>query len=134
MAVIERLLEVLKHDNIAIGYDCGCKFKKTLARSMIGPLTRARGVQFVVGLFYGHAHNCECQLYNLPTYKTGMGLSALENCELYFSKSNALASVVRHSTMFHQHQTMSSYFQHMDQIETFQQWSKYFAVSCLKTY
>ncbi|KAF8887918.1 hypothetical protein CPB85DRAFT_1441633 [Mucidula mucida] len=110
LTLIERLLEVIKLHKIVIGYNCGCKFKKALARSMLGPVTKDQVVKFVVGLFHGHAHN-------------RVGLNAFENCESYFSKLNALAPVVRHSLTFHQHQTVWTYMQHMDEVETFQRWT-----------
>lgn len=105
---------------MCIGYDCGCKTAKTVSRSPLGPLAKSHFLKFVVGLFHGHAHNRLCQLFNLPTYVEGMGLENFEGCERLFSKSNALAAVVRHSSSFHRHQAIRSYFEHMDEIETFQ--------------
>ena len=55
----------------------------------------------LVGVFHGHAHCQLCQLENLATYINGLGLEDLETCERTFSKSNALATMTRHASMFH---------------------------------
>ncbi|KAF8912259.1 hypothetical protein CPB85DRAFT_1252735 [Mucidula mucida] len=119
LAVIERLLDVLQ-DNLCMGYDCGCKFKKTVARSSLGPSAGVHRLKFVVGLFHGHAHARSCQLFHLGTYIEGMGLEDHETCERFFAKSNVLAPIVRHSSAFHRHQAIRTYFEHMDEIESFQ--------------
>lgn len=107
-----------------MGYDCGCKFKKTVARSSLGPSAGVHCLKFVVGLFHGHAHARSCQLFHLGTYIEGMGLEDHETCKRFFAKSNALAPIVRHSSAFHRHQAIRTYFEHMDEIESFQALSK----------
>ncbi|KAG1861278.1 hypothetical protein F4604DRAFT_2033679 [Suillus subluteus] len=50
--------------------------------------------------------------YHLTTYVDGLGLEDLEGCERMFSKSNALASSVRYTSVFHWHQAIAHYFEH----------------------
>jgi Kyakuja-Dileera-Zisupton transposase len=102
-----------------MGYDIGCGFETTLASSSLGPLTKSMNFRSLVGLFHGHAHNRICQLRNLGTYVKGLGLEDLEGCEWLFSKLNALASLIRYSSRFHQHQALSSYFAHLDHFDTY---------------
>ncbi|KAF8210249.1 hypothetical protein K438DRAFT_1570121 [Mycena galopus ATCC 62051] len=61
-----------------------------------------------------------CQLKNLSTYVRGMGLEDLEECESFFSKSNALASTTRYATAFHRQQAITSYLKHTDTTDTYQ--------------
>ncbi len=107
-----------------MGYDCGCKFKKTVAHSSLGPSAGVHHLKFVVGLFHEHAHARSCQLFHLGTYIEGMGLEDHKTCERFFAKSNVLAPIVRHSSAFHRHQAIRTYFEHMDEIESFQALSK----------
>jgi hypothetical protein len=79
----------------------------------------------LVNAFHGHAHRRLCQLDNLATYTDGLGLEDLEGCERAFSKSNALASSVRHASTFHRKQSIVSYFEHNDLSEIYQNISKY---------
>ena len=53
-----------------------------------------------------------------------MGLEDLEGGERYFSKSNALASSIRHASVFHRKQKIVEFAKHMDQNETYQNLSK----------
>lgn len=118
LAVVEILLEVFGAD-LGGGYDIGCKFKKTLARSDLGPQAQELGYKALVGSFHGHAHNRLCQLRFLATYIKGMGLEDLEGCERFFSKSNALASSLRYASVFHRQQKMVEFMKHMDNFETY---------------
>ena len=77
------------------GYDVACKFSATIRRVPLGELAQKMGFCCVVRLFHGHSHNRLCQLHCLPTYITETGLEDFENCEPYFSCSNALAGVKR---------------------------------------
>jgi len=69
--------------------------------------------------FLRHAHGCLCQLSHLATYVEGLGLEDLEGCKHAFSKSNALASTVRYSGMFHRRQTIANYFEHNDEYNVY---------------
>jgi hypothetical protein len=57
-------------------------------------------------------------------YMKGVGLEALETCESFFSKSNALASTTRYATRFHRQQAITTYLKHADQFDTYQGLSK----------
>ena len=71
----------------------GCKFGKMVkVHPLLSKLTANNNHHAFIGAFHGHGHNQLCGLFNLMTYVKGMGLKALESCESFFSKLNALAS------------------------------------------
>ncbi|KAJ7321638.1 hypothetical protein DFH08DRAFT_1033595 [Mycena albidolilacea] len=110
-AVVNHLLNVI--GQVAVGYDIGCKFGKMVnAHPVLGPLAREKGFKSLVGTFHRHAHNRRCQLCHLATYVEGVGLEDLEECESFFSKSNALAPCTRYATAFHRRQAIVSYLKH----------------------
>ena len=118
MACTAKLLETFGAD-LGGGYDIGCKFQETLNSSPLGLLVWQLNHSSLVGAFHRHAHNRICQLSNLATYRKGLGSSALENCESYFSKSNELAASIRHASAFHRWQMISTYMKHNDMFETY---------------
>ncbi|KAJ6569306.1 hypothetical protein B0H19DRAFT_939602, partial [Mycena capillaripes] len=61
-----------------------------------------------------------CQLDNLSTYVKGVGLEPLEDCESFFSKSNALASTTRYASRFHRQQAITTYMKHTNTFDTYQ--------------
>lgn len=121
LAIVEALLDAFG-PNIGGGYDIGCKFGMTLARSELGPRARELHYQALVGSFHGHAHNRLCQLRNLATYVPGMGVEDLECCKRFFS--NALASSLWYTSIFHRQQKIVKYIKHNDSFEVFQNLSK----------
>ncbi|KAH6906938.1 hypothetical protein BKA70DRAFT_1372270 [Coprinopsis sp. MPI-PUGE-AT-0042] len=123
LAASEAVMDAYGPDIIG-GFDTGCRFKKTLATSPLGPRAKVERLNFVVGSFHGHAHNRRCQLVHLPTYVKGLGLSDLEMCERFFSKSNVLASSIRHASIFHRRQKIHDYVRHVDQVDTAQSLSE----------
>ncbi|KIJ58438.1 hypothetical protein HYDPIDRAFT_102653, partial [Hydnomerulius pinastri MD-312] len=137
VAIISKLLNAFGSD-LGGGYDIGCQFKTTLASSAIGTLAREKNHTCLVGAFHGHAHRRLCQLENLTTYISGLGLEDLETCERTFSKSNALASTVRYASIFHRKQAISGYFKHNDEYEIYGNLSKFLydnykqALECLR--
>ena len=94
MACVAKLLDAFGED-LGGGFDIGCKFKTTLAKSPLGARARELHHTCLVGGFHGHAHNRLCQLQHLAIYVKGLGLEDLEGCERAFSKSNALAGALR---------------------------------------
>ncbi|KAJ3553548.1 hypothetical protein NP233_g12617 [Leucocoprinus birnbaumii] len=124
LVIVEALLNAFGQ-KLGGGYDIGCRFGATLAKSALGE--RARDLQYtsLVGAFHGHAHNRLCQLSHLATYVEGMGLEDLEGCERFFSKSNALAASVRYASVFHRWQRIAEFIQHMDVAETSQNLSEF---------
>lgn len=123
LAITEKMLHTFG-PNLGGGYDIGCDFKKTIRSSALGPLASQLNHKSLVGAFHGHAHNRLCQLSHLATYTEGLGLEDLEGCERAFSKSNALASSTRYASPFHRLQSITTYFQHMDKLDTYQSLSK----------
>ena len=110
------------------GYDAGCKFGSTIATSPLGKCAKDLQYRSLVGSFHGHAHNRLCQLKFLATYVKGLGLEDLEGCERMFSKSNGLASSVRHASVFHRRQKIAGFMKHTDENETYQNLSTSFPI------
>ncbi|KAH7918250.1 hypothetical protein BV22DRAFT_1024902 [Leucogyrophana mollusca] len=124
LAVVLKLLDAFGED-LGGGYDIGCKFKTTLQNSSLGPRVRALNHTSLVPAFHGHAHRRLCQLLFLAIYVLGLGLEDLEGCERTFSKSNALTSAVRYTSVFHWRQAISLYFEHNDDYEVYQNLSNF---------
>ncbi|KAI0038697.1 hypothetical protein FA95DRAFT_1505189 [Auriscalpium vulgare] len=124
LAVTEKLLNTFGKD-LGGGYDIGCGFAGTLARSSVGPLARSLNHTSLVGAFHGHAHNRACQLKLLAIYVDGLGLEDLEGGERVFSKSNALAASLRYSSVFHRKQGIATFFRHSDVFETYRNLSTF---------
>ncbi|KAG1727459.1 uncharacterized protein EDB91DRAFT_1239526 [Suillus paluster] len=96
LAVVSKLLDVFGKD-LGGGYDIGC--------SILGQLA--------------HELNHTSLLDHLTTYVEGLRLEDLEGCERTFSKSNALTSSVRYSSIFHRRQAICNYFQHTDDFKVY---------------
>ncbi|EPQ50029.1 hypothetical protein GLOTRDRAFT_21641, partial [Gloeophyllum trabeum ATCC 11539] len=113
LATVNKILDVHGSD-IACGFDIGCAFEKTLAKSSLSPKVKDLRLRMVVGSFHGHAHNRGCQLGWHPLYVPGIGRADLEGCERVFSSSNALAPGTRHASKFHRHQAVEEHFAFWD--------------------
>ncbi|KAI6023157.1 hypothetical protein BKA83DRAFT_4053758 [Pisolithus microcarpus] len=124
LAVTSKLLDAFGSD-LGGGYDIGCRFKTTLASSILGERARSLNYTSLVIAFHGHAHNRLCQLDNLTTYVEGLGLEDLEGCECAFSKSNALAPSTRYASIFHRRQAIACYFEHNDEMEVYANLTKF---------
>lgn len=120
-----KILDIFGCD-LALGYDIGCRFQTTLAKSPLGDEARKNNHRCLVGAFHGHAHNRLCQSRFLATYVEGLGLEDLEGCERFFSKSNALASSTRYASSFHRRQAIAEYAGYTDKFETYQNLSMFF--------
>ncbi|KIM78404.1 hypothetical protein PILCRDRAFT_11120 [Piloderma croceum F 1598] len=96
LACVSKILDVFGPD-VRGGFDIGCRFKTTLAKSPLRP-----------------------RAHKLNYTSLGMGLKDLEGCERCFSKSNALASSLRYASIFHHKQAISTYFKHNDNMEVYQ--------------
>jgi len=119
LACVAKLLDAFGED-LGGGFDIGCKFKTTLAKSPLGRRASELRHTCLVGAFHGHAHNRLCQLQHLAVYVKGLGLEDLEGCERAFSKSNALAAALRYASIFHRKQAIAAYFSHNDTFEVYQ--------------
>ncbi|KAF7305454.1 hypothetical protein HMN09_00798100 [Mycena chlorophos] len=101
-----------------LGYDIGCKFEQWVyEHPLVCKLAKEKGFSAVVGAFHITGHLRQCQLRNMPLYRDGMGLDAVENAENIFSKSNALAGTTRHASTFHCRQDIVNYFSHSDNFD-----------------
>ncbi|KAJ6535312.1 hypothetical protein B0H10DRAFT_1685182, partial [Mycena sp. CBHHK59/15] len=122
-AIVNHLLRVL--GKLGLGYDIGCKFGKMVRMHPgLSQLALDTGFKSLVGAFHGCAHGRSCQVRNLATYVSGVGQEALEGCESFFSKSNALASSTRYASVFHRQQSITTYGRgrdfHTDTFDTYQ--------------
>ena len=122
LAIVNKLIDIFGQD-LALGYDIGCRFKTTI-NNALGEKARLNRHTCLVGAFHGHAHNRLCQLSFLTTYVEGLGLEDLEGCERFLSKSNALASFTRYSSVFHRRQAIVEYSKHNDAFEIYANLSK----------
>ena len=80
LATVHKLLTHLG-DGLGVGYDCGCKFGKTVMKSSLKDLATMLWYWSLIGLFHGHVHNRLCQLDSLGTYVKHLGLEDLETCK-----------------------------------------------------
>ncbi|KAJ7113683.1 hypothetical protein C8R43DRAFT_1091391 [Mycena crocata] len=118
-AVAAHLMRVL--GPMGLGYDIGCKFAKMVrAHPTLASLARDTDFRALVGAFHGAGHNRKCQTRNLTMYVPGVGTEPLEGCEIFFSKSNNLASTTRYATRFHRQQAIVSYLDHADACDAYQ--------------
>ncbi|RDB14988.1 hypothetical protein Hypma_016140 [Hypsizygus marmoreus] len=108
LAVVEVLLDAFSVC-LGGGYDIGCKFGTTFDRSPLGPLAR----------------ELEYKLSYIAKYVKEMGLEDLEECERFFSKSNALAPSMRYASVFHRKQWIHEFIKHMDKMDTYQNLSEF---------
>jgi hypothetical protein len=113
LAVLNRLFE-LYGPNLALGYDIACAFMKTVANSSLGVKAKQLRLRGVVPAFHGHAHNRGCQVHWHPRYIPGIGIEDFEECERFFSGSNALAACTRLSSEFHRRQQILEYINFHD--------------------
>lgn len=110
LALLAKLQNVYPGSKL-VGYDIGCAYKKTAAKSSFGPTLKA---QFVIPSMHGYAHNRACQLGHHPKYIMGAGLEDFEGCERVFSASNECARLSRHATTFHRLQSIDAHFKQWD--------------------
>ena len=128
LAMVDKMLKTFG-PNQGAGYDTGCQFGTTLANSALGPRAKELNYTQLIDAFYGHAHRCLCQLQHLATYQKGLGLEDLGVCKRAFSHSNALGGVVRHMSAFHRKQAIVNYFTYTDDLDTYQNLSKFSFIS-----
>ncbi|KAG2120417.1 uncharacterized protein F5147DRAFT_785148 [Suillus discolor] len=113
LATTNKILDVYGPHS-ATGYDIGCSYSTTVARSSISAKAASLQHRFLVNSFHGHAHNRRCQLEFHPLYQKGLGLEDLETCERIFSASNAVSPVIRHAAYFHWLQFIDLHFDQWD--------------------
>ncbi|KZV79485.1 hypothetical protein EXIGLDRAFT_631945 [Exidia glandulosa HHB12029] len=116
LALVAKMLELVAAVQRA-GYDIGCGFRATLAKSSIGALARALGFDSLTNAFHGHAHHRLCQLRHHPLVSSGVGLEDFETCERVFSESNDVARTIRFATHFHWRQYLDMHFHHWDDVK-----------------
>ncbi|KAJ7711407.1 hypothetical protein DFH07DRAFT_1021509 [Mycena maculata] len=118
LSLTAHILNIL--GEVALAYDIGCKYKKLVkAHPLLKELAADKNFRALVGAFHGYGHGCLCGLENFMTYVEGVGLEAGEGCEIFFSKSNALASTTRYASWFHRQQAITTYLKHVDTFETY---------------
>ncbi|KAJ7738682.1 hypothetical protein DFH07DRAFT_870478 [Mycena maculata] len=118
LLITAHILNVL--GEVGLAYDVRCKHGKTVrAHPALRQLALDKNFRSLVGAFHGHGHNRLCGLRNLMTYVEGVGLEAGEGCEIFFSKSKALASTTRYASRFHRQQSITTYLKHTDTFDTY---------------
>jgi Kyakuja-Dileera-Zisupton transposase len=105
---INQALDVFD-DGLEIGYDIGCSFSATIAKSSIAQKAHNKNLCLVVPAFYGCAHRRLCQLFFHPLYVTGFGIEDLETAERIFASFNGLANTTHHASRFHCLQAIDLY-------------------------
>ncbi|KAH9972566.1 hypothetical protein BGW80DRAFT_1119934, partial [Lactifluus volemus] len=113
LATINQALDVFD-DRLGIGYDIGCSFSATIAKSSIAQKARDKNLRLVVPAFHGYAHKRLCQLSFHPLYVTGFGIEDLETAERIFASFNGLANTTRHASRFHRLQAIDLYARQHD--------------------
>ena len=102
-------------ENVVIGSDIACTFRKTAQSSSLGPDIARKSVTFVVNAFHGYTHNWACQLKNHPNVTEGIGLEDLETMEREFSRSNHLAPITRFASAYRRRLLIEAYFRQWDE-------------------
>ncbi|KAJ7068499.1 hypothetical protein C8F01DRAFT_1017912 [Mycena amicta] len=115
-AIVDHLVRVL--GPFGMGYDIGCSFGAAVRKHPVLRQVAHRCI-FIVGSFHGPGHSRRCQVKYLPRYRTGFGLEPMENCESYFSKSNALAATTRYAMRFRRQQAIVNYMKHTDTADAY---------------
>ncbi|KAI9061959.1 hypothetical protein FKP32DRAFT_1574922 [Trametes sanguinea] len=99
----------------AIGYDIGCSFCGTIARSSLGPEFKRLGYRCCVNAFHGYSHSHRCQTQHHPSVIEGAGLEDWETMERVFSESNQLAVITRYASAYHRHVAIDMHFKQWDE-------------------
>ena len=102
---------------VKCGYDIRCDLHKTLHKSSLADLIKAKDFSIIVPSFHGHSHNRKCQISWHPLYNKGVGKEDFEGCERCFAESNALASSTRLATPFHRHQTINDWLSYWAELK-----------------
>jgi 5-formyltetrahydrofolate cyclo-ligase len=110
---MDRALNVFE-DRLGIGYDIGCSFTATIAKSSIARKARNKGLRVVMPTFHGYAHKRLCQLSFHPLYVTGFGIEDLETAERIFASFNGLANITRYASRFHRIQAIDLFSRQHD--------------------
>uniref|UniRef100_A0A0W0GB76 Uncharacterized protein n=1 Tax=Moniliophthora roreri TaxID=221103 RepID=A0A0W0GB76_MONRR len=84
--------------SLGVGYNIACHLVNLLMRSLLGKMAEEEQVKLLMGILHGYGHKRLCQLDFLMIYILGAGNEDLEVCEQFFSITNGLAPVVRHSS------------------------------------
>ncbi|GAW02457.1 hypothetical protein LENED_004115 [Lentinula edodes] len=100
LAITAKALEVFG-ENLLIGYDIGCSFSETIAKTSLNEAFQKKKCHTCVNAFHGYSHNTLCQQSFHLTHIKGMGLEDLETLERIFSQSNQLAAVTRYMSRYH---------------------------------
>ena len=108
------LLEVLE-EALLVGYDIGCTFGGTIAKSSLGEKFATRGCRSCVNAFHGYSHSHKCQTVHHPSVIKGAGLADMEGMERVFSWSNVLAPVIRYASKYLRRVLIDLLFQQWDE-------------------
>ncbi|KAF9018429.1 hypothetical protein BDP27DRAFT_1473070 [Rhodocollybia butyracea] len=113
LAILAKALQVFG-ERFMFGYDIGCSFSETIAKTSLNDAFQEKRCQCCVNAFHGYSHNAICQQCFHPIHIPGMGLEDLETLERVFSLSNQLASVTRYMSPYRRRVFIDLYFQQWD--------------------
>ncbi|KAF9058384.1 hypothetical protein BDP27DRAFT_1241338, partial [Rhodocollybia butyracea] len=114
LSIVAKALQVFDDEQFIVGYDIGCSFSETVAKTSLNEPFQAKRCRFCVNAFHGYSHNAFCQQFFHPTHIKGMGLEDLETLERIFALSNQLASVTRYMSPYRRRVFIDLYFQQWD--------------------
>jgi hypothetical protein len=110
LAMVKKITDILG-ERILIGYDIGCSFQSTVARSRLQSSFSASKSRFCVPSFHGFAHKYDCQLHFHPMFISGAGIEDFEGTERVWNSSNNCARITRHATPFRRRRVLHHHFQ-----------------------
>ncbi|KAF9064137.1 hypothetical protein BDP27DRAFT_1384814 [Rhodocollybia butyracea] len=102
LSIVAKALQVFDDKQFIVGYDIGCSFSKTVAKTSLNEPFQAKRCRFLRQCFFH------------PTHIKGMGLKDLETLERIFALSNQLASVTRYMSPYCRRVFINLYFQQWD--------------------
>ncbi|KAG8717226.1 hypothetical protein FRC09_014581 [Ceratobasidium sp. 395] len=100
---------------ILIGYDIACQHCGTAHNHPLTcDLVRENETAYANGAFHGYAHERPCQLLWHPLWRDGAGMEDFEECERFFSHSNAVARCTQHGSKYNRRQQIHQHMESSD--------------------
>ncbi|EJU02369.1 hypothetical protein DACRYDRAFT_51943, partial [Dacryopinax primogenitus] len=96
---------------LALGYNIGCDFLKTVSCSCIAEASWDLNLHFYVGMLHGYVHNQKCQLHFDPCILSTAGLEDFKTNEWIFSWQNGTAHLFWYGSKFHCHMSLHLFWE-----------------------
>jgi Kyakuja-Dileera-Zisupton transposase len=113
LVIISQALNIFE-DRLGIGYNIGCSFTATIAKSSIAQKAHNNGLCVVVPAFHGYAHKHLCQLSFHPLFIPGFGIEDLKMAECIFASFNGLTNITCYASRFHHIQAIDLFSRQHD--------------------